>query len=142
MEALIDENAPSRGHRGTESSNSGDPATDVTVATFEIGPPRRHDRPSLAEHMGRTPAPFADPAWAWEVKFDGYRMLAFREGKRARLMSRSGRDSSVNFPEVLQALMPLSIDCVLDCELTIPDAHGRPESSVAGEAVASRVTSS
>jgi bifunctional non-homologous end joining protein LigD len=78
-------------------------------------------------HLSRATMAFRDPAWAWEVKFDGYRMLAFREGKRARLLSRSGRDSGLSFPEVLQALMPLQIDCVLDCELTIPDEHGRPD---------------
>ena len=84
------------------------------------------DHRSLMQ-MGTRAAPFVDQAWAWEVKFDGYRMLAFREGERARLLSRNGRDSGLNFPEVLQALMPLPIDCVLDCELTIPDEHGRPD---------------
>ena len=54
-------------------------------------------------------------------------MLAFREGERARLVSRSGRDSGLSSPEVLQALMALPIDWVLDCELTMPDEHGRPD---------------
>lgn len=77
--------------------------------------------------MSIAPRPFVDPAWTWEVKFDGYRMLAFHEGKRARLISRTGRDSGLSFPEILQALMPMPIDCVLDCELTIPDEQGRPD---------------
>jgi hypothetical protein len=40
----------------------------------------------------RAAAPPAGPDWIHEVKHDGYRMLAVRDGGRTRLISRHGRD--------------------------------------------------
>ena len=100
------------------------PARSLISASIPLTEPIDHRSLML---LGTAPHAFADPAWTWEVKFHGYRMLAFREGKRARLLSRNGRDSGLSFPEVLQALMPLPMDCVPDCELTVPDEYGRPD---------------
>jgi bifunctional non-homologous end joining protein LigD len=38
----------------------------------------------------RIPAPFNDPAWIWELKLDGFRSLAYFEGRDCRLVSRNG----------------------------------------------------
>ena len=43
--------------------------------------------------LGKVPPPYKQPGWTWEVEFDGFRMLAFREGRTVRLVSRNGRDS-------------------------------------------------
>jgi bifunctional non-homologous end joining protein LigD len=48
--------------------------------------------------------PFSDPAWIYERKLDGVRALAFREGKRARLVSRTGRTLNSSYPEIVDAL--------------------------------------
>src|SRR5690606_27619968 len=45
-------------------------------------------RPMLAT-PGR---PFSDPGWVFELKHDGYRLLAGKEAGKARLLSRNGRD--------------------------------------------------
>lgn len=45
--------------------------------------------------LGVSPFPFNDPAWGWEVKFDGFRILAFREGKQARLLTRNGNELGI-----------------------------------------------
>lgn len=88
--------------------------------------------------LGRASAPFKDPAWTWEVKFDGYRMLAFRGAAGARLLSRNGRESGAQFPEIVAALTQLQVECVLDCELTIPDERGRPDWHALGPRTAMR----
>ena len=61
------------------------------------------------------------------MKFDGFRILAFREGKTARLLTRTGNQLGDAFPEIIAAVAAIPKDCVLDCELTIPDAKGRPD---------------
>ena len=47
---------------------------------------------------------FSDPAWIFERKLDGIRALAFRDGKRIRLLSRNKLDLAGSFPEVVEAL--------------------------------------
>jgi DNA ligase D-like protein (predicted ligase) len=48
--------------------------------------------------------PFSDPEWIFERKLDGIRALAFRDGKRIRLLSRNKLDLSGSFPEVAEAI--------------------------------------
>ncbi|HEX2248919.1 MAG TPA: non-homologous end-joining DNA ligase, partial [Gemmatimonadales bacterium] len=77
----------------------------------------------LAESRER---PFSAPGWLFELKLDGYRALAARNGS-ARLLSRNGNDLSPCFPEVIQALRALPYDrLVLDGELVTLDDAGRP----------------
>jgi len=60
---------------------------------------------------------FAGPEWTFERKFDGIRLLAFREGADVRLLSRNGL--SQNCPPVAAALASLAVqDVILDGELT------------------------
>jgi bifunctional non-homologous end joining protein LigD len=47
---------------------------------------------------------FWEPGWVYERKLDGQRVLAVRDGSGCRLYSRSGRDVTVAFPEVAEAL--------------------------------------
>jgi bifunctional non-homologous end joining protein LigD len=52
-----------------------------------------------------TDAPFSDPDWVFERKLDGIRCLAHREGGGApRLVSRTDRDMTGQFPELAEAL--------------------------------------
>jgi len=51
-----------------------------------------------------TGEPFSDPDWIFERKLDGVRCLSVREGTRARLVSRTGRDMSRSYPELVTAL--------------------------------------
>ncbi|MGK7312117.1 MAG: DNA ligase D [Candidatus Longimicrobiales bacterium M2_2A_002] len=71
--------------------------------------------------------PFSDPAWVFELKYDGYRLVAGLEGGRARLISRNGNDLTASFPEVARALeaLPFS-DLVLDGEVVVHDERGIP----------------
>ena len=52
-------------------------------------------------------APFTDPDWLYEIKFDGYRAMAGIEGGQVELRTKSGADCTRWFPEVAQALAQL-----------------------------------
>ncbi len=61
---------------------------------------------------------FWEPGWIYERKLDGQRCLAVRDGRGTRLYSRSGRDVTVAFPEVAEALeQQASTDFVVDGEI-------------------------
>src|SRR6476620_8980533 len=72
-------------------------------------------------------APFADPAWLYEIKYDGVRVLAERRGERVTLYGRSGQDTTSRYPEIVRALESLAIDrFVIDGEIVALDESGRP----------------
>jgi bifunctional non-homologous end joining protein LigD len=74
--------------------------------------------------------PFDRPGWVFELKYDGFRVLAIRQGDEARLLSRRGNDLSVCFPEIVECLRDLP-DSVLDGELVVLDDQGGQETSSA-----------
>jgi bifunctional non-homologous end joining protein LigD len=47
---------------------------------------------------------FSDPRWIFERKFDGMRCLAFRDGRRVRLLSRNRKSLNGTYPELVDAL--------------------------------------
>jgi len=71
--------------------------------------------------------PFSRPGWIFEIKYDGYRLLAERREKDALLRSRSGHDLTATFPEIARAVRGLPYEAlVLDGEVVVNDAEGRP----------------
>jgi bifunctional non-homologous end joining protein LigD len=61
---------------------------------------------------------FWEPGWVYERKLDGQRCLAVRTARGTRLYSRSGRDVTVAFPEIAEALeQQASADFVVDGEV-------------------------
>jgi bifunctional non-homologous end joining protein LigD len=66
-------------------------------------------------------------AYSIELKFDGYRMLAFVGADGIRLVSRNHRDWTATFSGVLEAIAQLDAgEAILDGELCIVDARGVP----------------
>jgi len=59
------------------------------------------------------PAPFNRDGWIFELKYDGFRMLAAHRGGRAELVSRRGNDFADRFPEIAAQVHELP-DVVLD----------------------------
>lgn len=63
--------------------------------------------------------------WEYEPKWDGFRCLAFRDGKNVELQSKSGQSLGRYFPEIVAALLKLKVSkFVLDGELVIPVKGG------------------
>ncbi|HEV8253565.1 MAG TPA: non-homologous end-joining DNA ligase [Vicinamibacteria bacterium] len=71
--------------------------------------------------------PFSGAGWIFELKLDGFRLLAARERRRPRLLFRNGGDATGVFPEVARAVAGLPFDgLVMDGELVILDQRGHP----------------
>ena len=59
--------------------------------------------------------------WQYEPKWDGFRCLSFRDGKRIDLISKSGKPLTRYFPELVSALAAVKpTKFVLDGEIVIP----------------------
>jgi bifunctional non-homologous end joining protein LigD len=69
--------------------------------------------------------PPAGPGWIHEIKHDGFRIAAHRQGRAVRLMSRYGNDLSGHFPQIVKAVLSLPVkSCVIDGEAIVTDDKG------------------
>jgi bifunctional non-homologous end joining protein LigD len=69
--------------------------------------------------------PFARDNWVFEEKYDGVRLLAYKEGSDVSLISRNAIDRTSRFPEIAAALGKLRSDTVaLDGEVVVFDSRG------------------
>ena len=67
------------------------------------------------------------PDWTYEVKWDGYRVIAEKDGTRVRLISRNGKDLTRSYPGVVKAVASIRPShVVLDGELVAIGPDGRP----------------
>jgi bifunctional non-homologous end joining protein LigD len=75
--------------------------------------------------LGRLPADGA--GWAFEIKWDGYRTLAFVDGGRVRLQSSNLYDVTAKYPELAGLASGVNAGrAVLDGEIVVLDDEGRP----------------
>jgi len=102
-----------------------------------LGAPHRRVDPAkvslmLAELRQR---PFSGPEWLFELKYDGYRMLAAKVGAAARkkggpqvrLSYRGGGDSTPVYPDLALAVRSLPYDgFLIDGEVVVLDEEARP----------------
>ena len=66
-----------------------------------------------------------------EIKHDGFRMLARRDGEKFRLISRNGNDLTHRFPFAVQALVALPVrSCIIDGEVIVSDSTGLADFSL------------
>jgi len=73
-----------------------------------------------------TAQPFDDDEWLFEVKWDGHRCLA-NLGQATRLTSRTRRDMTAQFPELIDMHRQLAArNAVVDGEIVALDREGRP----------------
>jgi bifunctional non-homologous end joining protein LigD len=65
--------------------------------------------------------------WMYELKWDGYRVLALKNGAEVELLSRNNKPLSTDFPEVVAAVKQLPVEtALLDGEVCALDDKGRP----------------
>jgi bifunctional non-homologous end joining protein LigD len=102
---------------------------------------RRRSAASLPKALSKLPkakARFIDPMkarlvdsppvgnWSYELKFDGFRVCAVKNGSKINLISRNGNELGNRFPDVVKALKDFPADdCVLDGEVVALDDEGR-----------------
>jgi len=75
--------------------------------------------------------PFNGQEWLYEIKWDGYRAIAFLESGSVRLVSRNQNDMTAAYPELCS--LPDSVNArtaILDGEIVALDAEGRPSFSL------------
>jgi len=66
--------------------------------------------------------------WLHEIKFDGYRILAFVKSGKVTLRTRNGLDWTAKFPGIAKALARLKVDsAILDGEAVVLDREGRSD---------------
>jgi bifunctional non-homologous end joining protein LigD len=79
-------------------------------------------RPMLATLVS---TPFQQPGWVFEEKYDGFRLLAYKEGARVTLLSRNDKDRTADFADIAAAVAGLSATTLLlDGEAVAFDRHG------------------
>ena len=76
-------------------------------------------RPMLATLVRK---PFDKPGWVYEEKYDGYRILSYKEGPRVTLLSRNAHDRTETFSSVAKAIAALPASTLLlDGEVVVFD---------------------
>jgi bifunctional non-homologous end joining protein LigD len=72
------------------------------------------------------PPPPYNGNWLYEVKFDGFRVLAIKNGKDVELWSRNQKPLNERFPDVVKAVAKLSVKtCMLDGEVCALNDKGQ-----------------
>lgn len=100
----------------------GKPIQDLPLAELPKARPRFIEpmKPRLIEH-----APNMGD-WAYELKFDGIRVLAIKSGQSVQLISRNEKKLNNRFPEIARAAGHFDADeCVVDGEVVAMDDEGR-----------------
>jgi len=107
-------------------------ATPAPSAPKKAARPRKSARlpatlsPQLATLVSEPPAPAGD--WSWELKFDGYRLLARIEDGEVRCFTRNGHDWRAKLPALVRALGRLPVRSAwLDGEIGVEGPQGAPD---------------
>ena len=107
--------------------------TGRTVAEIEAGTADKTPKNPMSQvdaQLAKLVSAFPEgDDWLYELKYDGYRMLAFIEGGLVRLVTRNGNDYTDRFPSVADSLAGWAGGraMVLDGEMVIADAEGRTD---------------
>jgi bifunctional non-homologous end joining protein LigD len=73
----------------------------------------------------RANTPPTGDGWVHEIKHDGFRILARRDGNGVRLFTRSGYDFTARFPKIAAAVAAFSVrSCVVDGEAIVVNRDG------------------
>lgn len=87
---------------------------------------KRHEfgvKPMLASLASE---PFDNDKWLFEIKWDGYRVIAIIKDSHVQLLSRNGLILNEKFPEIVEALQSLNDEAILDGEIVALDNTGKP----------------
>ena len=82
---------------------------------------------TIAEPMLATlvDSPFDDVNWLYEIKWDGYRAVAFINKGKVEIKSRNDKSFNEKFYPIYQALQQMNLNAVLDGEIVVVDDNGQ-----------------
>jgi len=131
------ENKPDRSHtqslqpseQNKTIKSSASPASSAVLVPRPIKAPMpSRIYPMLAESIEE---PFDDADWLFEIKWDGYRAVAFIENGKVRLVSRNQNELTARYPELHDmAKLVKAKTAVLDGEVVALDEEGRSSFSL------------
>lgn len=81
-------------------------------------------KPMLATLVDK---PFNDEEWLYEIKWDGYRAITYKDDHRFDLLSRNNISFESKFEPIAHALKELSVNAVLDGEIVAVNKKGLPD---------------
>ena len=139
------------GHHETDSSAKGELKCRIQAALKKkdekVGhdePSRRRNKTGLGGQLGKLSLSSAKPRfvepmkarlvnaspsdgdWIYELKFDGIRAIAVKNGDKVSLISRNENKLDARFPEIVEAMEELPVrECVIDGEAVALDEEGR-----------------
>ncbi len=74
---------------------------------------------------------FTKEGWLFELKLDGYRLLAAKRGNEVKLVTRNDNDYTEVFPEIARAVRAIPLDnFIIDGEVVVLDPEGKPSFSL------------
>jgi bifunctional non-homologous end joining protein LigD len=83
-----------------------------------------------AMHCETQDEAFTRDGWLFELKLDGYRLIASKTKGEALLLTRNGNDYTNVFPEIAKAVKALPCDeCIIDGEVVVLNEKGLPSFS-------------
>src|SRR5689334_4443011 len=68
--------------------------------------------------------PREEPGWLYEVKWDGYRAVAYLNKKNVHLISRNDKSFDEKFYSLLTALKQWNVDAIVDGEVVVLNENG------------------
>jgi bifunctional non-homologous end joining protein LigD len=105
------------------------PGARLRTAVEKAGAVQSRVDPRAVQPMLCEPADeaFTRDGWVFELKLDGYRLIASKSNGEALLLTRNGNDYTGVFPEIARAIKALPIDeFIIDGEIVVLDAEGKP----------------
>jgi bifunctional non-homologous end joining protein LigD len=108
-------------------------SSDIDAALEDLPGAKRAPMPTAIYPMLATAIeePFDSPDWLFEIKWDGYRAIAFIEKRGLRLVSRNQNDLTAQYPDLSD--LPDAVNAktvILDGEIVVLDEHGRASFSL------------
>jgi bifunctional non-homologous end joining protein LigD len=132
-EASRDTQSASKKRSVRERGDQRDQKTSSVPPVVKLEAAIKHSMPDVIHPMLATPIekPFDDPEWLFEIKWDGYRAVAFIENQAVKLVSRTQNDLTGRFPELHE--LPNFVQAktaILDGELVALDEKGHASFSL------------
>ena len=98
------------------------PQEGKTAGADSVAPMPDAVEPCLATLVAQVPR---GDKWLHEIKWDGYRLIAFKTDQGTRVATRGGHDWTTRFPGIARAIDALPVGtAVIDGEAVIEDANG------------------